>query len=258
MSDYPISDYQSVMLDAHKVSRVWLDDNSLRIKPTYTHEVRVPVCRLLRVHCYGELQDGFCALLKLAEQHIPVTFFDHQGHVRAQLYHPCPNTKPLALWLEHCFCEEACQCQYQQWLENQHYALFAHLHITHGCLKIRHEHLQQQLVAYLKHRHLDSLFSTLYQQGKRLIMSHLGELLMAYGLPAGTTIRNKLFLDLQDLMEYWTQGHILQWLQRFGDITPELTQQFYGHQNMAIAGHLQTVLVQLQKMLEAYALEQIP
>ena len=155
MSDYPISDYQSVMLDAHKVSRVWLDDNSLRIKPTYTHEVRVPVCRLLRVHCYGELQDGFCALLKLAEQHIPVTFFDHQGHVRAQLYHPCPNTKPLALWLEHCFCEEACQCQYQQWLENQHYALFAHLHITHGCLKIRQEHLQQQLVAYLKHRHLD-------------------------------------------------------------------------------------------------------
>ena len=132
------------------------------------------------------------------------------------------------------------------------------MHITHGCLKIRHEHLQQQLVAYLKHRHLDSLFSTLYQQGKRLIMSHLGELLMAYGLPAGTTIRNKLFLDLQDLMEYWTQGHILQWLQRFGDITPELTQQFYGHQNMAIAGHLQTVLVQLQKMLEAYALEQIP
>ena len=83
MSDYPISDYQSVMLDAHKVNRVWLDDNSLRIKPTYTHEVRVPVCRLLRVHCYGELQDGFCALLKLAEQHIPVTFFDHQGHIRA-------------------------------------------------------------------------------------------------------------------------------------------------------------------------------
>ena len=56
-------------------------------------------------------------------------------------------------------------------------------------------------------------------------------------------------------MEYWTQGHILQWLQRFGEITPELTKQFYGHQNMAIAEYLQTLFVQLQEMLEQYALD---
>jgi hypothetical protein len=46
----------------------------------------------------------------------------------------------------------------------------------------------------------------------------------------------------------------LQWLQRFGEITPELTKQFYGHQNMAIAEYLQRLFVQLQKMLEQYAL----
>ena len=37
----------------------------------------------------------------------------------------------------------------------------------------------------------------------------LGEQLMAYGLAAGTSLRNRLFNDLHDLMQYWIQGDIL-------------------------------------------------
>ena len=58
-------------------------------------------------------------------------------------------------------------------------------------------------------------------------------------------------------MEYWTQGHILQWLQRFAEVNDALKRDFYSHQNTAIAQKLQTVLMQLQEMLEQYALEQL-
>ena len=107
-----MSDYQSLVLKSAALQRLWLQDNGLRIIPKFSSERRVPLCRLLRVECYGDIgqvKDGFCTLLKIAEQHIPVTFFDSSNQVCAQLYHPCPTTKPLALWLEHCFCEQACQ-----------------------------------------------------------------------------------------------------------------------------------------------------
>lgn len=254
-----MNDYQSLVLKSANLQRLWLQDNGLRILPKCSSEVRVPMCRLLRVQCYGDIglvKDGFCTLLNIAKQHIPVTFFDEQGHVCAQLYHPCPQTKPLALWAEHCFCELACQEDYQNWLHNQHYALFAQLHIRQGGLSTRQDCFQQQLVAYLKHHHLDSLFTEFYQQGKQLLLCMLGELFMAYGLASGTTVRDKLFHDLQDLMEYWIQGDILHWLQRFGDASISLKQDFYSHQNTAIAERVQLVLNQLQEMLEQYALEQ--
>jgi len=255
-----MTDFQSVVLKANNLERLWLQDNGLRIKAFFSSEVRVPMCRLLRVQCYGDMshvKDGFCTLLKIANHHIPITFFDEQGTVCAQLYHPCPQTKPLALWIGHCFCEQACQEDYQNWLDNQHYALFAQLHIMQGSLKTRHDFLQKQLIAYLKHRHLDSVFTELYQQGKRLLICMLGEQLMKHGLAAGTTVRNKLFHDLQDLMEYWIQGDILQWLQRFGEVNTALKREFYAHQNTAIAEKLQVLLTQLQEMLEQYALEQL-
>ena len=254
-----MTDYQSLVLDANGLHRLWLQDNGLRIIPKFSSERRVPICRLLRVQCYGNIglvKDGFCTLLSIAKQHIPVTFFDEQGHVCAQLYHPCPQTKPLALWVEHCFCEQACQEDYNNWLENQHYALFASLHISRGSLGTRQEFLQKQLIAYLKHRQLDSVFTQLYQQGKKLLTCMLGEQLMAHGLAAGTTVRNKLFCDIEDLMLYWIQGDILQWLQRFADVNDALKRDFYSHQNTAIAQKLQTVLMQLQEMLEQYALDQ--
>ncbi len=58
----------------------------------------------------------------------------------------------------------------------------------------------------------------------------LGEQLMAYGLAAGTSLRNRLFNDLNDLMEYWIQGDILQWLQRFAEVNDTLKRDFYSHQ----------------------------
>jgi CRISPR/Cas system-associated endonuclease Cas1 len=90
-----MTDYQSLVLHANGLHRLWLQDNGLRIIPKFSSERRVPICRLLRVQCYGNIglvKDGFCTLLSIAKQHIPVTFFDEQGHVCAQLYHPCPQT----------------------------------------------------------------------------------------------------------------------------------------------------------------------
>lgn len=255
-----MSDLQSLVLNAEGLHRLWLQDNGLRIIPKFSSERRVPICRLLRVQCYGDMgsvKDGFCSLLKIAKQHIPVTFFDEQGHVCAQLYHPCPQTKPLALWVEHCFCEEACKEDYQNWLDNQHYALFAQLHISQGSLSTRQTFLQKQLTAYLKHLQLDILFTELYQQGKRLLIAMLSEQLMKHGLMAGSTVRDRLFRDLQDLMEYWIQGDILQWLQRFNHASHDLKKEFYSHQNTAIAEKLAILLIQLQEMLEQYALEQL-
>ena len=254
-----MSDYQSLVLKSAALQRLWLQDNGLRIMPKFSSERRVPLCRLLRVECYGDIgqvKDGFCTLLKIAEQHIPVTFFDSSNQVCAQLYHPCPKTKPLALWLEHCFCEQACQDDYRNWLNNQHYALLAHLHITQGSLPTRQQLLQQQLIVYLKSRQLDSVFTELYQQGKRMLTVVLGEQLMAHGLAAGTSLRNKLFNDLHDLMEYWIQGDILQWLQRFSNVNDHLKRDFYSHQYNALSEKITLILTQLQEMLEQYALEQ--
>lgn len=85
----------------------------------------------------------------------------------------------------------------------------------------------------------------------------LGEQLMAYGLAAGTSLRNKLFNDLHDLMEYWIQGDILQWLQRFAEVNDTLKRDFYSHQYNAISEKITLILTQLQEMLEQYALEQL-
>lgn len=254
-----MNDYQSLVLQSAALDRLWLQDNGLRIIPKFSCERRVPLCRLLRVECFGDIgsvKDGFCTLIKIAKQHIPVTFFDELGQVSAQLYHPCPKTKPLALWLEHCFSENACQEDYRNWLHNQHYALFAQLNISQGCLQTRQQRLQQLLEVYLKHHHLDSVFTQLYQQGKTMLIVVLGEQLMAHGLAAGTTMRNHVFNDLQELMEYWIQGDVLQWLQRFGNVNDALKHDFHSHQHAAISEKVILLLTQLQEMLEQYALEQ--
>lgn len=256
-----MNDYQSLVLQANALHRLWLQDNGLRIIPKFSSERRVPLCRLLRVECFGDIgsvKDGFCTLLKVAEQHIPVTFLDESGkHVRAQMYHPCPQTKPLALWIEHCFCEQACHEEYSNWLHNQHYALLAQLGIRQGSLQTRQQCLQQHLELYLKHHQLDHTFTQLYQQGKGILILVLGEQLMAHGLAAGTSLRNRLFTDLEDLMLYWIQGDILQWLQRFANVNDALKRDFYSHQHQAISDKLCLVLSQLQEMLEQYALEQL-
>lgn len=251
---------QSLIFEGSRIEYLKLDDVSLRVKALRVSESRIPLRCLLRVHCHNEPANGFNTLLQLAERHIPVTFFDRRGHVRAQLYYPQPKPQPLALWLEHCFGEEAFQLQLDNWLASQQMALFANLDIHQGQLVERHAFLMAELAHfYQTYPHRFDEFLETQDQLRQLLLAHLGELLLAYGLPAGGSIRHRIFTELRDMLDFWLDGQVYRWLQRFPapQTEPDARRKFYSYVNEALNHRVGLLLRQLQAFVEAYGLEQI-
>lgn len=250
---------QTLVFDGARVETLKIDDVSLRVKAMHGPENRIPLRCLLRVHCHGEPRAGFLTLVELASRHIPVTFFDRRYQVLAQLYHPRPEPKPLAMWLEHCWEDALFRQQLDQWLANQQYALFGDLEIHQGTLVDRHAFLMLELSRFMS-REPDkfSAFQEARAEAGHVLTAHLSEMLLVHGLPPGGSLREQLFRELYDMLDFWLDGQVHRWLGRFtAPVESEAaTHRFYSYINKALCHRAGLLLQQLQGFVEAYALEQ--
>lgn len=252
---------QSLILDGPRIDYLRLDDVSLRVKARQVAECRVPLRNLLRVHCHRDPAGGFDVLLDLASRHIPVTFFDHRGRVRGQLYHPQPEQTALALWLEDCYGESPFQTLLDDWLTAQQMALFATLDIHQGPLVERHAFLMAELAHFLSaHPERRDDLLTAREQLNGLLEAHLSEMLLAFGLPPGGSARGRLYRDLRDMLDFWLDGQTHRWLSRLPSPAegPAAWRLFYAYAGEEVSRRVGLLLRQLQGFVEAYALEQLP
>lgn len=251
----------SLVLDGGRLEMLRIDDVSLRVRVMGRGDNRVPLRSLVRVHCHGEPATGFSTLLELAGRHIPVTFFDRRGQVKAQLYHPHPQSRPLSLWLEQCLAEQPFLASFDIWLENQQAGLFTQLDIHQGGLVDRHATLMTELSLFLgAHPELRDDFELMQEQLRQHLLAHLGEAMLVHGMPAGSSMRERLFGEFRDMLDFWLDGQAWRWLQRLPapSASREWSQRFYSFISAELSRRVAVLLKQFQGFVEAYALEQTP
>lgn len=194
-------------IDAQKLRKLHIDGPALAVVMVEKSEQLFPLRKLSRIHFTGTPKQGIEALVFCAQKHIPTTFFDGHGKIKALLYLPAESGTVLAHWLEMRHTDPAIAVIYDQWLEN----LSLHWQVDDAESE-RCKSRQDELIKSIKLLNLHEQWCAGKSWLDGIMRAQLMQCIDKFGLPAHTNEHRELLDDIGRLMQKMLKHEYNHWL----------------------------------------------